>query len=162
MTFTEADAEKFAWFQSYHGNKGYDRDEHGNSQEPHLGYVWGHACNECPRLVWELHIMSPSDKPDWETWRVDGEVVYKTIGEALAALEQPPVLSLFEFLAYMRLARHLPVDDGVALELLTGKPNPTPQFIDGIWSRASSVVSRLRAKGLIKWNEGMLEDASLS
>jgi hypothetical protein len=150
---------EFGWYKVRHGNKGYPRDEQGHvimrpgGEEPyHRGYVWTFATHECPRLTFSDHIMHP-DKPDWRVWAVDGEDVPDIAG-AIAALSRPPLLSLSEYWAWLRLGPN-PVGVENVVDIVAGCANPTPRIyhVGSRHSLASRAIDGLKSKGLIRYDE---------
>lgn len=152
--FFECDANFWQW---RHGNKGYLRDEKGVVIEPetHMGYTWYYRCVEFPRLVMVDHIMHPAhDRENWREWHVDGEKC-ASLQAACSALLLTPRLTLFEYVALLRMGE-FPVDADRARDMIAGCVNPTPGFIDGQWSRASQAIDRLVSKGIINYENGRL------
>lgn len=141
-----------------HGNKGYATDENGAYLEGdvHMGYVWTFRCDEFPRLSFNDHIMHPAhDRPEWRVWCVDGAPV-ADLDAACRALLCPPLLTLPEYVVLERIGE-FPCEYHKAIDMAAGAVNPTPNFIDGIWSRVSRVIDSLRDKGILKYNDGNLE-----
>lgn len=158
--------EQFEWEHIRHGNKGYPRDDKGDvimrgpdlTEEPyHLGYTWTFRAIGCPRLTFSDHIMHP-DKPDWRVWHVDGDDV-PDLEAACCALLRPPLLTLLEYLVLERIGE-FPCDHFAAIDRAAGAVNPTPNFIEGRWSRVSQCIDSLRAKGILCYRDGNLEIAT--
>lgn len=148
--------EECTWWQKSHGNHGYLRDAEGVVVEPgfHLGYTWTYQCEQIPRLT-HLHIIMQHKKSDEKAWAVDG-TRYDTLQGAIDALSRPPLLTLLEFYAFMRLHKILPLDHSEAIDMVAGAVNPTPNFIDGRWSTASRAITGLRDKGILGYKDERL------
>lgn len=145
---------KCQYYSSGHYNMGFVQDETGNYIGRHKGYGYGFNCVEFPRLMFIDRVYTLDDAGRERWWYVDG-VRVPDVQAVLLALSRPPVLTLSEYVAWVRLGPD-PVGSAKARNIICGcVAADNEQYIhyDTPHGRASNLIDSLRAKGYITFDD---------